>query len=631
MHAYRTHDCGALRSGDADKAVRLSGWVHRKRDLGGVLFVDLRDHYGITQLVANPGSAAFPVFERLRAESVVRVDGKVVARHADTVNPQLATGEVEVRVDAVEILSEASELPLPVFGEPDYPEETRLKYRFLDLRRETLHKHIMLRSKVIASLRNRMNAQGFTEFQTPILTASSPEGARDFLVPSRMHHGKFYALPQAPQQFKQLLMVAGFDRYFQIAPCFRDEDARADRSPGEFYQLDFEMSFVTQEDVFTAIEPVLAGVFDEFGNGKRATFGAFPRIKYADAIAKYGSDKPDLRNPIELADVSDHFRGAGFGLFARILEEPKNRVWAIPARTGGSRAFCDRMNAWAQSEGQPGLGYIYWNKEKGPPADSIAEDVHAFQGQAGAIDAQRKMEQAEWILGVGPIAKNIGVTPARKIREQLGLDAGDAAFFVAGDPSKFYKFAGLARNKVADELNLADKDQFAFCWIVDFPMYEWSEEEKKIDFSHNPFSMPNFDHDAFLKLDNGDRETIENITAFQYDIVCNGVELSSGAIRNHKPDIMLKAFEIAGYGPEVVEEKFGGMLNAFRYGAPPHGGSAPGIDRIVMLLAGVDTIRDVIVFPLNQQAQDLMMNAPGEVTPKQLRELGIRIVDGAKG
>ncbi|MDX2233767.1 MAG: aspartate--tRNA ligase [Hyphomonadaceae bacterium] len=598
MHAYRTHDCGALRSGDADKVVRLSGWVHRKRDLGGVLFIDLRDHYGITQLVANPGSPAFPIFERLRAESVVRVDGRVVARKPETINPQLATGEIEVRVDAAEVLSEASELPLPVFGEPDYPEEIRLKYRFLDLRRETLHRHIMLRSQVIAWLRQKMIAQGFTEFQTPILTASSPEGARDFLVPSRMHHGKFYALPQAPQQFKQLLMVAGFDRYFQIAPCFRDEDARADRSPGEFYQLDFEMSFVTQEDVFTAIEPVLAGVFEAFGGGKRATVGAFPRIKYADAIAKYGSDKPDLRNPLILQDVSEHFRGGGFGLFARILEGPKAAVWAIPAPGGGNRAFCDKMNAWAQGEGQPGLGYIFWR-----------------DGEEG---------------GAGPIAKNIGPEKADAIAAQLGLKAGDAAFFVAGDPDKFYKFAGLARNKVADDLGLSDKDQFAFCWIVDFPMYEMNEEEKRIDFSHNPFSMPNYDHEAFLKLDASNEAEILAMTAFQYDIVCNGVELSSGAIRNHKPEIMLKAFEIAGYGPEVVEEKFGGMLNAFRYGAPPHGGSAPGIDRIVMLLAGVDTIRDVIVFPLNQQAQDLMMNAPGEVTPKQLRELGIRIVDTPK-
>ena len=543
-----------------------------------------------------PVQRAFALFERLRAESVVRVDGRVVERSKETVNAELATGAVEVRVDGAEILGAAEELPLPVFGEPDYPEDIRLKYRFLDLRREKLHKSILLRSQVIASLRRRMLDQGFTEFQTPILTASSPEGARDFLVPSRLHPGKFYALPQAPQQFKQLLMVAGFDRYFQVAPCFRDEDARADRSPGEFYQLDFEMSFVTQEDVFNAIEPVLAGVFEEFGAGKRVTkAGSFPRIPYAESIAKYGSDKPDLRNPLVLADVSEHFRGGGFGLFARILEKPGAAVWAVPAPSGASRAFCDKMNAWAQSEGQPGLGYIFWR-----------------EGEEG---------------GAGPIAKNIGAEKANAVRDQLGLKVGDAAFFVAGDPSVFYKFAGLARNKVAEELNLSDKDQFAFCWIVDFPMYEWSEEEKKIDFSHNPFSMPNFDHEQFLKLDTNDRATIEKITAFQYDIVCNGVELSSGAIRNHKPEIMIKAFEIAGYGRDVVEEKFGGMLNAFRYGAPPHGGSAPGVDRIVMLLAGVDNIREVIVFPFNQQAQDLMMNAPGEVTAKQLRELHIRVVE----
>ena len=599
MHAYRSHTCGALRPADAGKDVRLGGWVHRKRDLGGLLFVDLRDHYGITQLVINPGSAAFALFERLRAETVVRIDGKVVERAKDTVNTELATGEIEVRVADAEVLGTAEELPLPVFGAPDYPEEIRLKYRFLDLRRDKLHKSILLRSQVIASLRRRMIDQGFTEFQTPILTASSPEGARDFLVPSRLHPGKFYALPQAPQQFKQLLMVAGFDKYFQIAPCFRDEDARADRSPGEFYQLDFEMSFVTQEDVFNAIGPVLAGVFEEFGNGKRVTpANEFPRIPYAEAISKYGSDKPDLRNPLVLQDVSDHFRGGGFGLFARFLEKPGQAVWAVPAPNGGSRAFCDKMNSWAQGEGQPGLGYIFWR-----------------EGEEG---------------GAGPIAKNIGPEKANAIREQLGLKVGDAAFFVAGDPSVFYKFAGQARNKVADELNLADKDQFKFCWIVDFPMYEWSEEEKKIDFSHNPFSMPNFDHAEFLKLDVSDRATIEKITAFQYDIVCNGVELSSGAIRNHKPEIMIKAFELAGYPQSVVEEKFGGMLNAFRYGAPPHGGSAPGVDRIVMLLAGVDNIREVIVFPFNQQAQDLMMNAPGEVTPKQLKELHIRIADTPK-
>ncbi|MEZ5995849.1 MAG: aspartate--tRNA ligase [Hyphomonadaceae bacterium] len=594
MHAYRTHTCGQLRPADAGKTVRVSGWVHRKRDHGGLLFIDLRDNFGLTQIVIAPSSPAFAAAERVRAESVICVDGKVVERSGDTVNANLPTGGVEVQASALEVLGAAEELPLPVFGEPDYPEDIRLKYRFLDLRREKLHRSILLRSQVIASLRRRMIDQGFTEFQTPILTASSPEGARDFLVPSRLHPGKFYALPQAPQQFKQLLMVAGFDKYFQIAPCFRDEDARADRSPGEFYQLDFEMSFVTQEDVFNAIEPVLAGVFEEFGEGKRVTkAGAFPRIPYAEAIAKYGSDKPDLRNPLLLADVSEHFRGGGFGLFAKILEKPQNAVWAIPAPGGGSRAFCDKMNSWAQSEGQPGLGYIFWR-----------------EGEEG---------------GAGPIAKNIGAERADAIRAQLALKAGDAAFFVAGDPSVFYKFAGLARNKVADELGLSDSDQFAFCWIVDFPMYEWSEEEKKIDFSHNPFSMPNYDHEAFLKLDPSDRATIEKITAFQYDIVCNGVELSSGAIRNHKPEIMIKAFEIAGYGREVVEEKFGGMLNAFRYGAPPHGGSAPGVDRIVMLLAGVENIREVIVFPFNQQAQDLMMNAPGEVAPKQLKELHIRI------
>jgi aspartyl-tRNA synthetase len=596
MHAYRTHTCGALRPADAGKTVRLSGWVHRKRDHGGLLFIDLRDNYGLTQIVIAPASAAFAAAERLRAESVIRLDGKVVERTGETVNANLPTGGVEVQASVLEVLGAAEELPLPVFGEPDYPEDIRLKYRFLDLRREKLHKSILLRSQVIASLRRRMIEQGFTEFQTPILTASSPEGARDFLVPSRLHPGKFYALPQAPQQFKQLLMVAGFDKYFQIAPCFRDEDARADRSPGEFYQLDFEMSFVTQEDVFNAIEPVLAGVFEELGAGKRVTkAGSFPRIPYAESIAKYGSDKPDLRNPLLLADVSEHFRGGGFGLFARILEKPGAAVWAVPAPNGGSRAFCDKMNAWAQSEGQPGLGYIFWR-----------------EGEEG---------------GAGPIAKNIGAEKTSALRDQLGLKVGDAVFFVAGDPGVFYKFAGLARNKVADELNLVDKDQFAFCWIVDFPMYEWSEEEKKIDFSHNPFSMPNYDHAAFLQLDPDDRTTIEKITAFQYDIVCNGVELSSGAIRNHKPEIMIKAFEIAGYGREVVEEKFGGMLNAFRFGAPPHGGSAPGVDRIVMLLAGVDNIREVIVFPFNQQAQDLMMNAPGEVTAKQLKELHIRVME----
>jgi len=600
MHAYRTHTCGQLRPSDAGAAVRLSGWVHRKRDHGGLLFIDLRDNYGLTQIVIAPSSPAFATAEKVRAESVIRVDGKVVERTPDTVNPNLPTGGVEVQASAIDVLGAAEELPLPVFGEPDYPEELRLRYRFLDLRRETLHRSVLLRSQVIASLRRRMMEQGFTEFQTPILTASSPEGARDFLVPSRLHPGKFYALPQAPQQFKQLLMVAGFDKYFQIAPCFRDEDARADRSPGEFYQLDFEMSFVTQEDVFAAIEPVLAGVFEEFGQGKKVTkAGEFPRIPYAEAITKYGTDKPDLRNPLVLQDVSEHFRGGGFGLFARILETPGHAVWAIPGPGGGNRAFADRMNAWAQHEGQPGLGYIFWR-----------------EGEEG---------------GAGPIAKNIGPEKTNAIRDQLGLKVGDAAFFVAGDAKVFYKFAGLARTKVASELNLISQDEFRFCWIVDFPMYEWNEDEKRIDFSHNPFSMPNYDHEKFLKLDPSDAFTILGITAFQYDIVCNGIELSSGAIRNHKPDIMIKAFEIAGHGRDVVEEKFGGMLNAFRYGAPPHGGSAPGVDRIVMLLAGVDNIREVIVFPFNQQAQDLMMNAPGEVTPKQLKELHIRVVEPAKG
>jgi aspartyl-tRNA synthetase len=594
MHAYRTHTCGALRPGAVGQTVRLSGWVHRKRDHGGLLFIDLRDHYGLTQLVIEPETPVFAVAERLRAESVIRVDGTVVARTPETVNAGLPTGGVEIRISDIEVLSAAEELPLPVFGEPDYPEEVRLKYRFLDLRREQLHKSVALRSAVIASLRRRMIAQGFTEFQTPILTASSPEGARDFLVPSRMHPGKFYALPQAPQQFKQLLMVAGFDRYFQIAPCFRDEDARADRSPGEFYQLDFEMSFVTQDDVFDAIAPVLSGAFEEFANGKSVTKPPFPRIKYADSIRKYGSDKPDLRNPIEMGNVSEHFRGSGFKVFAGMLEkDPKIEVWGIPAPGGGSRAFCDRMNAWAQGEGQPGLGYVFWR-----------------EGEEG---------------GAGPIAKNIGPERAEAIRGQFGLKVGDAVLFVAGKPDEFYKFAGAARTRVGTELKLIDENQFKFCWIVDFPMYEWNEDEKKIDFSHNPFSMPNFDHGKFLALDKNDKETILGITAFQYDIVCNGVELSSGAIRNHKPDIMLKAFEIAGYGADVVEAKFGGMLNAFRYGAPPHGGSAPGVDRIVMLLAGVENLREVIAFPLNQQAQDLMMQAPNEVTEKQLKELHIRV------
>jgi aspartyl-tRNA synthetase len=592
MHRYRSHTCGALREGDIGKAVRLSGWCHRIRDHGGVLFIDLRDHYGLTQVVADPDSKAFKLAETLRSEWVVRIDGKARRRPAGTENPELPTGQVEVYIDEIEVLGPAAELPMPVFGEQEYPEETRLKYRFLDLRREKLHANIMLRGQVIDSLRARMKAGGFFEFQTPILTASSPEGARDYLVPSRIHPGKFYALPQAPQQFKQLIMVAGFDRYFQIAPCFRDEDARADRSPGEFYQLDLEMSFVTQQDVFDAVEPVIRGVFEEFGKSKAVT-PKFPLIPYAEALSKYGTDKPDLRNPIVMQDVSDAFRGSGFKIFARIVETPGNAVWAIPAPKGGNRAFCDRMNSWAQGEGQPGLGYIFWR-----------------EGEEG---------------GAGPLAKNIGPERTKQIADQLGLGVGDACFFVAGKPRDFVKFAGLARAKVGEELGLIAKDRFDFCWIVDFPMYEWNEEEKKIDFSHNPFSMPNLGVEEFLALDANDQEKILSIKAIQYDIVCNGTELSSGAIRNHRPEVMKKAFAIAGYPEEVLETKFGGMLHALSLGAPPHGGIAPGIDRIVMLLAGEENLREVVLFPMNQRAEDLMMGAPSEVTAKQLKELSIRL------
>jgi aspartyl-tRNA synthetase len=592
MHRYRSHNCGALRESDIGKVVRLSGWCHRIRDHGGVLFIYLRDHYGLTQVVADPDSKAFKLAETLRSEWVVRIDGKVRNRPGGTENPELPTGQVEVYIDEIEVLGPAAELPMPVFGEQDYPEEIRLKYRFLDLRREHLHNNIMLRGKVIDSIRRRMKEAGFFEFQTPILTASSPEGARDYLVPSRLHPGKFYALPQAPQQFKQLIMVAGFDRYFQIAPCFRDEDARADRSPGEFYQLDLEMSFVTQQDVFDAVEPVIRGVFEEFANGKPVT-PKFPLIPYADALRKYGSDKPDLRNPIVMQDVSEAFRGSGFKIFAKILETPGNAVWAIPAPKGGNRAFCDRMNSWAQGEGQPGLGYIFWR-----------------EGEEG---------------GAGPLAKNIGLERTKQIAEQMKLGIGDACFFVAGKPKDFVKFAGPARTKVGEELALIDKGRFEFCWIVDFPMYEWNEEEKKIDFSHNPFSMPNLPVDEFLTLDAKDNDRLLSIKAIQYDIVCNGVELSSGAIRNHRPEVMKKAFAIAGYSEDVLETKFGGMLHALSLGAPPHGGIAPGIDRIVMLLAGEENLREVVLFPMNQRAEDLMMGAPSEATPKQLKELNIRL------
>jgi aspartyl-tRNA synthetase len=592
MHRYRSHTCAALREGDIGKTVRLSGWCHRIRDHGGVLFIDLRDHYGITQVVADPDSPAFKLAETLRSEWVVRIDGKVRRRPEGTLNPDLPTGEIEVYIDEIEVLGAAAELPMPVFGEQDYPEDIRLKYRFLDLRREHLHNNIMLRGRVIDSIRNRMKQAGFFEFQTPILTASSPEGARDFLVPSRLHPGKFYALPQAPQQFKQLIMVAGFDRYFQIAPCFRDEDARADRSPGEFYQLDLEMSFVTQQDVFEAVEPVIRGVFEEFAGGKPVT-PKFPLIPYADALRKYGTDKPDLRNPIEMADVSEAFRGSGFKIFAKILETAGNAVWAIPAKSGGNRAFCDRMNSWAQGEGQPGLGYIFWR-----------------EGEEG---------------GAGPLAKNIGPDRTKQIADQLGLKVGDACFFVAGKPKDFVKFAGSARTKVGEELGLIAQGRFEFCWVVDYPMYEWNEEEKKIDFSHNPFSMPNMPVEEFLALDPNDHEKLQSILAIQYDIVCNGIELSSGAIRNHRPEVMKKAFAIAGYGEDVLEAKFGGMLHALSLGAPPHGGIAPGIDRIVMLLAGEENLREVVLFPMNQRAEDLLMGAPSEVTARQLKELNIRL------
>jgi aspartyl-tRNA synthetase len=589
MHAYRTHHCGELRAEHVGEGVKLSGWVHRKRDHGSLLFVDLRDHHGITQIVADSADAAFAPLDKVRVESVITVEGAVVARAAEAANPNLATGAIEIHADRVVVQSGAQELPLPVAGEADYPEDIRLRYRFLDLRRERIHRNIVLRANVIASIRRRMVEQGFTEFQTPILTASSPEGARDYLVPSRVHPGKFYALPQAPQMFKQLIMVAGFDRYFQIAPCFRDEDARADRSPGEFYQLDFEMSFVTQEDVFQAIEPVLAGVFEEFAEGKAVTpAGSFPRIPYKEAMLKYGSDKPDLRNPLLIADVSDHFRGSGFGLFARMVEDG-GVVRAIPApgTAEKSRKFFDEMNDWARGEGHAGLGYV---TQKG--------------GELG-----------------GPIAKNHGDEGMRKLIATLGLGPDDGIFFAAGREGQAAKLAGAARTRVAEQLGLIDEDRFEFCWIVDFPMYEYDEEAKKVDFSHNPFSMPQGELEALETKDPLD------ILAFQYDIVCNGVELSSGAIRNHRPDIMYKAFEIAGYSREDVDRDFSGMINAFKFGAPPHGGSAPGIDRIVMLLADEPNIREVILFPMTQKAEDLMMGAPSEVTPKQLRELHIRLVE----
>lgn len=586
MHRYRSHNCAEPSGALVDKNIRLSGWCHRIRDHGGVLFIDLRDHYGLTQCVVDPDSAAFPQAERLRSEWVARIDGVVRRRPSGTENTEMSTGQVEIYVNDIEVLGRADELPLPVFGDQQYPEDTRLKYRFIDLRREKLHANIMLRGKIIDSLRKRMKQGGFFEFQTPILTASSPEGARDFLVPSRLHPGKFYALPQAPQQFKQLLMVAGFDRYFQIAPCFRDEDARADRSPGEFYQLDVEMSFVTQEDVFEAIEPVLQGVFEEFAKGKSVT-KKFPRIPYREAMLKYGSDKPDLRNPLTIVDVSEEFgrEDVSFKAFKG------KTVRAIPAPGAASqpRSFFDKLNEWARSEGAPGLGYV------------------VFDDEGGAL------------VGRGPIAKFIPVVALEIMAKKAGVKAGDALFFSAGEELAAAKLAGAARLRVGTELGVSKTEVFEFCWIVDFPMYEWNEDEKKVDFSHNPFSMPQGGIEA---LEGSDPLSI---LAFQYDIVCNGVELSSGAIRNHRPDIMKKAFEIAGYGEEVLIEKFGGMYRAFHYGAPPHGGIAPGVDRIVMLLAEEENLREVTLFPMNQRAEDLLMGAPSEATMRQLRELHIRL------
>lgn len=589
MHAYRSHTCAALSAANAGEEVRLSGWVHRVRDHGGVLFLDLRDHYGITQILCDGDSPAFAALEKVRAEWVIRIDGKVKLRDASLINAKIPTGEIEVYAKEIEVLGPVEgDLPVQVFGEPEYPEETRLTYRFLDLRRDSLHQNMMLRSNVVRSLRNRMWDRGFTEFQTPIITASSPEGARDFLVPSRLHPGKFYALPQAPQQFKQLIMVAGFDRYFQIAPCFRDEDPRADRSPTDFYQLDIEMSFVKQEDVFAAVQPVIQGLFEEFGKGKKVDPN-WPLIAYRDALLWYGSDKPDLRNPIRMADVSEHFKDSGFAIFAKLLENDGTEVRAIPAPTGGSRKFCDRMNAFAQANGLPGMGYIFWRK---------AED--------GSMEA------------AGPIAKALGAERTEAIRTQLSLNEGDAVFFLGGKAEQFESVAGKARNEIGRELGLTETDTFRFAWIVDFPMYE-KTDEGKIDFSHNPFSMPQGGLEALM----GDPL---KVYAYQYDLACNGYELVSGGIRNHRPDIMFKAFELAGYPKEEVEKRFGGMVKAFRYGAPPHGGCAAGIDRIVMLLADTANIREVIMFPMNQRAEDLMMGAPSEPMNEQLRELRLRVL-----
>ena len=613
MHEYRSHTCADLTALDVGDNIRLSGWVHRVRDHGGILFIDLRDHYGITQVLCDPDSPVFAELEKVRSEWCIRIDGTVKARDAELVNAKIPTGEIEVFVRDLEVFGASSELPLMVFGDQEYPEETRLKYRYLDLRREKMQKNMIMRSDVVTSIRKRMWDKSFKEFQTPIITASSPEGARDFLVPSRLHPGKFYALPQAPQQFKQLLMVSGFDKYFQIAPCFRDEDPRADRSPTDFYQLDLEMSFVTQQDVFDTIEPVIAGVFEEFGGGRNVDRD-WTQISYKDAALWYGSDKPDLRNPIKMQIVSEHFAGSGFAIFAKLLEQDGTQIRAIPAPKGGSRKFCDRMNAFAQKEGLPGMGYIFWREKT---ADAVAQAMGI-----SVKEAQAKLKSGEVEGGMeaaGPLAKNIGPERTEAIRQQLGLDVGDAAFFLGGKPKAFEGVAGRARNVIGEELGLTDKNRFAFAWIVDFPIYEKDEETGKIDFEHNPFSMPQGGMNALL----GDPL---DVLGYQYDLACNGYELVSGAIRNHKPEIMFKAFEIAGYGKEEVEKRFGGMVNAFQYGAPPHGGCAAGIDRIVMLLADEANIREVILFPMNQRAEDLMMSAPSEPMADQLMELGLRVI-----
>lgn len=613
MHAFRSHKCNALTAANVGETVRLSGWVHRVRDHGGVLFIDLRDHYGITQVLADSDSPVFSALEKVRSEWVIRIDGKVKARGEGLNNPNIPTGEIEIYIEDMEVLGASEELPLQVFGEPDFPEETRLKYRFLDLRREGMHNRMMLRSNVVSSIRKRMADKDFNEFQTPIITASSPEGARDFLVPSRQHPGKFYALPQAPQQFKQMMMVAGFDKYFQIAPCFRDEDPRADRSPTDFYQLDMEMSFVTQQDIFDTIEPVLLGLFEEFG-GDKTVNREIPQISYKDAAKWYGSDKPDLRNPIKMQVVSEHFAGSGFKIFASLLEQNGTEVRAIPAPTGGSRKFCDRMNKFAQQEGLPGMGYIFWREKT---ADAVAQELGIKVKEAQAMLKSGEVEGG--MEAAGPLAKNIGPERTEAIRQQLGLGLGDAAFFLGGKPKSFEAVAGRARNIIGKELGLTDESKFEFAWIVDFPIFEKDEESGKIDFEHNPFSMPQ-----------GGMEALQGdplkVLGYQYDLACNGYELVSGAIRNHRLEIMYKAFGIAGYDEAEVEKRFGGMVKAFKFGAPPHGGCAAGIDRIVMLLADEDNIREVIMFPMNQRAEDLMMEAPSEATNEQLRELGLRVI-----